>query len=87
LGLKHKFFAFIPLYYYPHFIVMDANNAEPMRSRLEGAGIALAEEDYLLGNYPKELAAQARDYIMKEKNHIKDRIKSEAFDVWWYYRF
>ncbi len=86
-GLKHKFFAFIPLYYYPHFIVMDANNAEPMRSRLEGAGISTTEEDYLLGNYPKELAAQARDYILKEKNHVKDRIKGEAFDVWWYYRF
>ena len=86
-GLKHKFFPFIPLYYYPHFIVMDANNAGPMRSRLEGAGISLAEEEYLLGNYPKELAAQAREYIQKEKNHIKDRIKGEAFDVWWYYRF
>jgi hypothetical protein len=23
------------------------------------------EEDYLLGNYPKELAAQARDYVLK----------------------
>ncbi len=86
-GVKHKFFSFIPLYYYPHFVVMDASTAEPMRSRLEGAGIVLEQEDYLLGNYPKELAAQAREYIQKEKNHIKDRIKGEAFDVWWYYRF
>ncbi len=86
-GLKHKFFPFIPLYYYPHFIVMNADNVQPLRARLENAGIALTEEDYLLGNYPKELAAQSRDYILKEKHHIKDKIKSEAFDVWWYYRF
>ncbi|MBP1732118.1 MAG: hypothetical protein H6Q55_2547, partial [Deltaproteobacteria bacterium] len=50
-------------------------------------GIQLTEEDYLLGNYPKELAAQSRDYVLKEKQHIKEKIKSEAFDVWWYYRF
>lgn len=86
-GVKHKFFPFIPLYYYPHFIVMNADNMQPLRSRLENAGILLTEEDYLLGNYPKELAAQSRDYVMKEKQHIKEKIKSEAFDVWWYYRF
>ncbi len=86
-GLKHKFFPFIPLYYYPHFVVLDADKAEPFRARFENSGVALAEEDYLLGNYPKELAAQAREYILKEKNHIKDKIKDEAFDVWWYYRF
>jgi hypothetical protein len=86
-GLKHKFFPFIPLYYYPHFIAMDANNAQSFRARLENTGIALIEEDYLLGNYPKELTAQARDYILKEKNHIKERMTNEAYDVWWYYRF
>jgi hypothetical protein len=86
-GLKHKFFPFIPLYYYPHFIVMNADNMQPLRSRFENTGVALTEEDYLLGNYPKELAAQARDYILKEKHHIKEKIKNEAFDVWWYYRF
>ena len=86
-GLKHKFFSFIPLYYYPHFIVMDADNVQPFRAKLENTGITLLEEDYLLGNYPKELAAQSRDYILKEKNHIQEKIKAEAFDVWWYYRF
>ncbi len=86
-GLMHKFFPFIPLYYYPHFIVTDAGNVQPLRSRLESAGVALTEEDYLLGNYPKELSAQARDYILKEKNHVKEKIKAEAYDVWWYYRF
>jgi hypothetical protein len=54
-SVKHKFFPFIPLYYYPHFIVMDSDNVQPFRAKLENSGIALMEEDYLLGNYPKEL--------------------------------
>ncbi len=86
-GTRHKFFPFIPLYYYPHFVVMDADKMQPLRSRLENPGVVLAEEDYLLGNYPKELASQSRDYILREKHHIKEKIKNEAFDVWWYYRF
>jgi hypothetical protein len=47
----------------------------------------MIEEDYLLGHYPKELAKQSREYILKEKGHIQERMKDEAFDIWWYYRF
>lgn len=86
-GVRHKLFPFIPLYYYPHFIVMTTENAGGFRAKLENAGITLIEEDYLLGNYPKEVTLQSREYIMKEKAYIKERIKNEAFDIWWYYRF
>ncbi len=86
-GLKHRFFPFIPLYYYPHFIVMNSDNVDHLRWRLQGAGILLVEEEYLLGHYPKEIARQARDYIDREKEHIREKIKNEAFDIWWYYRF
>ena len=47
----------------------------------------MTEEEYLLGHYPKEMAEQAREYINREKEHIKEKIKNEAFDIWWYYRF
>ncbi len=86
-GLKHKSFPFIPLYYYPHFIMMKADNTEHLRERLKSAGVFMIEENYLLGHYPKELAKQSREYILKEKSHIQDRMKNEAFDIWWYYRF
>lgn len=86
-GLKHKSFPFIPLYYYPHFIMMKADNTEHLRERLKNAGVFMIEENYLLGHYPKELAKQSREYILKEKNHIQERMKNEAFDIWWYYRF
>lgn len=86
-GLKHKCFPFIPFYYYPHFVVMNSDNVGAFRSRLEKAGISSVEEEYLLGNYPKEMANQSREYITAQKAHIKERIKNEAFDIWWYYRF
>jgi len=86
-GLKHRSFPFIPLYYYPHFLMMKPDSTEHLRGRLKGAGIFMIEEEYLLGHYPKELASQSRDYISREKEHIKDKIKNEAFDIWWYYRF
>jgi hypothetical protein len=86
-GLKHKCFPFIPLYYYPHFIIMNSDNTDQLKSRLKGAGVLLMEEEYLLGHYPKEIADQSRDYIGRERNFIREKIKNEAFDIWWYYRF
>jgi hypothetical protein len=86
-GLKHRSFPFIPLYYYPHFIMMKPQNTGHLRERLSGAGIAMVEEEYLLGHYPKEIAVQSRDYMTGEKEHVTEKIRNEAFDIWWYYRF
>ncbi len=86
-GVRHRCFPFIPLYYYPHFLMMKPDSTEHLRGRLKNAGIFMIEEEYLLGHYPKEIASQSRDYIAKEKEHIRDKIKNEAFDIWWYYRF
>ena len=86
-GVRHRSFPFIPLYYYPHFLMMKPDSTEHLRGRLKTAGIFMTEEEYLLGHYPKEIASQSRDYIVKEKEHIRDKIKNEAFDIWWYYRF
>ena len=86
-GLPHKSFPFIPVYYYPHFIAMKTDNAEHLRERLRRAGVVMIEEEYVLGHYPKQVAAQAREYVQKEKEYIREKIKDEAFDVWWYYRF
>lgn len=86
-GVSHRCFPFIPLYYYPHFITMKSENTEHLRARLKTAGVFMIEEEYLLGHYPKEIANQARDYIIREKLHIRDKIKNESFDIWWYYRF
>lgn len=86
-GNKHRYFRFIPFYYYPHFIVTNSDSTDNLRSKLEAAGISSVEEDYLLGAYPKEMANQAREYIVLQKAHIKERIKNEAFDICRYYRF
>ena len=86
-GLKHRCAPFIPLYSYPHFIVMKPDATGHLQGKLRSAGIFMIEEEYLLGHYPKELAHQARDYLTREGEHIKEKIKGEAFDIWWYYRF
>jgi len=86
-GLPHRSFPFIPVYYYPHFIAMKTDNAGQLRERLRRAGVVMVEEEYLLGHYPKQVAAQAREYVQREKEYIREKIKDEAFDVWWYYRF
>ena len=86
-GLKHRCLPFIPLHSYPQFIMMKPDNTGHLRGRLKDAGIFMVEEEYLLGHYPKELAHQARDYLTREGEHIKEKIKGEAFDIWWYYRF
>lgn len=86
-GLEHRRFSFIPFYYYPQFLVMKDDNISHFKAKLESAGISATEEEYLLGNYPKEIANQSREYITTQKAHIKERIKNEAFDIWWYYRF
>ncbi len=85
-GLKHRCFSFIPLYYYPHFIMMKPDNTGRLRERLKETGVAMVEEEYLLGRYPKEIARQSRDYVFREKEYIRERIKNEAFDIWWFYR-
>lgn len=86
-GEPQKTFPFVPLYYYPHFISMKSSDPDHTRTRLAHAGIRTTEEEYLLGRYPKAVADQAREYIEREKEHIRDRIKNESFDIWWHYRF
>lgn len=86
-GQVKRTFPFIPLHYYPHFLSMKTDSPETTKERLARAGIIMTEEEYLLGHYPKEMADQAREYMDREKGHIRERIKNEAFDIWWYYRF
>ena len=86
-GLEHRCFPFIPLHHYPHFIMMKPDDTGHLRERLRNAGVVMVEEEYLLGRYPKEIAHQSRDYMVREKEHIREKIRNEAFDIWWYYRF
>ncbi len=86
-GLEHRCFPFIPLHHYPHFIMMKPDDTGHLREKLRNTGVVMAEEEYLLGRYPKEIAHQSRDYVVREKEYIREKIRGEGFDVWWYYRF
>ena len=86
-GLEYRCFPFIPLHHYPQFIMMKPDDTGHLRERLGSMGVVMVEEEYLLGRYPKEIARQSREYVVREKEHIREKIKNDAFDVWWYYRF
>ncbi len=85
-GMEHHCFSSIPLYCYPNFLMMRPGGSGRLRERLKGTGIIMIEEEYLLGRYPKEIADQSREYVIKEKQHIRERIRNDAYDVGWYYR-
>ena len=86
-GLEHRCFPFIPLHHYPHFIMMKPDDTGHLRERLRGTGIV----DDRGGVPPRPLPEGDRTpvagYVVREKEHIREKIKNEAFDVWWYYRF
>jgi hypothetical protein len=86
-GFKHKIFPIIPLYHYQDCVAMNSGNIIQFRARIEDAGEAGVEEDYLLGAYTKEMANQAREYISAQKAHIKERVKNGASEMWSYYQF
>ena len=50
--------------------------------RWKGLGWFIQEEDYLVGEYPIELASPAREYLDKERPEIRKKISDEASQRW-----
>ena len=48
-------------------------------------GYPSAHEDYLLGDYPREVASPAREFLDTEKSHIKDKLREEAMRNWFFW--
>lgn len=48
------------------------------RERWKGLGWFIQEEEYLVGEYPIELATPARQYLDKERPEIRKKISHEA---------
>ena len=60
--------------------MMKPDNTGHLRERLRNTGVVMIEEEYLLGRYPKEIARQSRDYVAREKEYIREKIRGEAFE-------
>jgi len=52
------------------------------RERWKGLGWSIQEEEYLVGEYPIELANPAREYLNKLRPEIRKKISDEASQRW-----
>jgi hypothetical protein len=58
------------------------NYKKEFKERWKSLGWFIQKEDYLIGEYPPEIAIPAREYLDKEKPEIKKKISDEAFQAW-----
>ncbi|MBI4332564.1 MAG: hypothetical protein HY673_14935 [Chloroflexi bacterium] len=48
-------------------------------------GYPSAHEEYLLGDYPREMANPAKEYLDTEKAYIKEKLREEAMRNWFFW--
>lgn len=48
-------------------------------------GFPSAHEEYLLGDYPREMSSPAKEFLDTEKGHIKERLREEAMRNWFFW--
>lgn len=70
--------AFIPLSYVYYSHRDGFGDYTELRERWRRQGLVLREDEYLMAEYPQELAAPARQYLDEERQEIKERLRREA---------
>lgn len=89
-SLKERFFAYVPLHHFDDFVSVTGRHVEQVE---EGAclpedRITFVKEEYILGNYPAQLAEQGRNFTEERCGHLLSRVRNESFDlIWWYDRY
>jgi hypothetical protein len=53
-----------------------------LKERWRGLGWCIQEEEYLVGEYPLELANPARQYLEREKPEIRKKLSDESLERW-----
>lgn len=51
----------------------------------DGPGYPSAHEEYLLGDYQREMANPAKEYLDTEKSYIKEKLREEAMRNWFFW--
>ena len=75
---------FMPLYF-PAYYVSQLGMYECQGYQTlgeDGKGAEVCGEDYLLGQYPADLAEPAREYIETEKRELREKLRKEVFSTW-----
>ena len=76
-------FSIPPFYYYYlcHLGVIDRERYQQIKGRYKD--YELREEDYLICQYPSELANQAKEYISRERVEVRNRLRQKGWLSWW----
>lgn len=81
LGIRPYFLPrYIPAYWFSQLKILGQEEYELFRQ--EYSGLELREEDYLLGQYPPELANPAREYMETERPQLKDKARTQGLLSW-----
>lgn len=73
---------YIPSYYFSYLRNIASIEYEKVEEYCQSSGLLFHEEDYLLGDYPSELANPAREYLQREKQQMLDALKEQALGQW-----
>ena len=71
-----------PFYYLSHFRQLEPNEYERLKKEWLDSGFFIREEDYLIANFPDEIANRAKEYLNREASRIRDRLREETLDFW-----
>ncbi len=77
----------LPFYYISHSRFVEPNEYERLKKEWLDSGFLVQEEDYLVANYPAEIATLAEEYLDKETSRIRDRLREETFESWYRFRY
>jgi hypothetical protein len=72
----------IPFRYVPPYR-MNLDDYERIKKAWLEEGFCVQEGDYLMANFPSDMADPAKEYLDKEMPHIRQKIKKQAFKFWY----
>ncbi len=77
----------LPFYHISYFRQLKPNEYEKLKKEWLASKFFVQEEDYLVANYPDEIANLAREYLNEEASRARDRLREEAFEFWYRFRY
>ena len=72
----------IPWHYTSRLIRMKGDEYEKVKRRWGEEGFFVQEEDYLIADFPLEIAGPAAEYLYRAMAHVPQKIEDESYQ-WW----
>jgi len=72
----------IPWHYTSRLIRMNEDEYDKVKKRWGDEGFFVQEEDYLIADFPPEMAGPAAEYLYRAMDHVPQKIEDESYQ-WW----